>query len=209
VEQAEILFGFSRIRSTSLARFDDERIFADPLANDLGSLRTTRRMLWTVGLLAVVLSAISLAVASFYGKAFRLREVDEPDDEENKLISTEKEAARTRAVLSSSIDFDAWLDRIRPLLKPPVANKMLYGSDSSLKVMVVGGPNQRSDYHLQEGEELFLQLKGDLRIDVVEHGRFRTVLVPEGHMYVLPRRVPHSPQVKQPLFFTFFVSFRI
>ena len=32
-----------------------------------------------------------------------------------------------------------------------------------LKVMVVGGPNVRKDYHLQAGEEFFWQLKGTLR----------------------------------------------
>jgi hypothetical protein len=32
-----------------------------------------------------------------------------------------------------------------------VANRLLYG-DGQLKVMVVGGPNQREDHHLEFGE---------------------------------------------------------
>ena len=40
--------------------------------------------------------------------------------------------------------------------------------------MIVGGPNSRKDYHVDEGPELFYQVEGD--------------------MLLLPPRVPHSPQ---------------
>src|SRR5262249_34875924 len=49
----------------------------------------------------------------------------------------------------------AWIEEHRPLLKPPVGNAMIWNSD--FMVMVVGGPNQRSDYHVNPGEELFYQ----------------------------------------------------
>ena len=58
-----------------------------------------------------------------------------------------------RRLAVQAVNLDAWLKEHGPSLKPPVANKLLFGGD--LKVMVVGGPNQRRDYHLQEGEEFF------------------------------------------------------
>ena len=47
-----------------------------------------------------------------------------------------------------------------------------------LKVMVVGGPNVRKDYHIQAGEEFFWQLKGTLNLHVVMNGKFQTITVP-------------------------------
>jgi len=60
--------------------------------------------------------------------------------------------------------------------------------------MVVGGPNARSDYHLQTGEEFFLQLKGQLVLKVLENGIFRDYAVNAGEAFLLPSHVPHSPQ---------------
>jgi len=89
--------------------------------------------------------------------------------------------------------FTEFVRQVGPTLKPPVANKMLFG-DGFLKVMIVGGPNKRRDYHLQAGEEFFWQIKGDLTLDVVMEGQFKTITVPQGHCFLLPSRVPHSPK---------------
>lgn len=99
-----------------------------------------------------------------------------------------------RRALSTKINLDRWLDAHGPTLKPPVSNKLLYGDDSALKVMVVGGPNRRRDYHLQTGEEFFMQLKGDLVLKVLEGGKLRNIVVPENSTFLLPSLVPHSPQ---------------
>ena len=90
------------------------------------------------------------------------------------------------------VRFNEWLTKHGPTLKPPVANKLLY--DSNLKVMVVGGPNQRSDYHIQTGEEFFVQLQGELVVKIIERGTFRDVTVRAGETFLLPSHVPHSPQ---------------
>jgi len=41
-----------------------------------------------------------------------------------------------------AINLDSYLLDIAPLLVPPVSNKLLFGS-GQLKVMIVGGPNNR------------------------------------------------------------------
>ena len=97
-----------------------------------------------------------------------------------------------RRLAVQAVNLDAWLEEHGPTLKPPVANKLLFGGD--LKVMVVGGPNQRRDYHLQEGEEFFAQLEGALTLKTIERGSFKDVRVTGGDCFLLPSRVPHSPQ---------------
>ena len=42
---------------------------------------------------------------------------------------------------------------------------MVYGQGDWL-VMAVGGPNAREDFHVNEGEEFFYQLKGDMVLEV-------------------------------------------
>lgn len=101
---------------------------------------------------------------------------------------------RVASSMAARTNLAAWLEEYGPSLKPPVANKLLYGDHSALKVMVVGGPNQRSDFHLQAGEEYFVQLEGELVLKVVEGGKFRDVAVPAGSSFLLPSHVPHSPQ---------------
>ena len=45
--------------------------------------------------------------------------------------------------------------------------------DGQFMVMVVGGPNARTDYHINPGEELFYQLEGDIVLKIIEDGKPR------------------------------------
>ncbi|HNL37767.1 MAG TPA: 3-hydroxyanthranilate 3,4-dioxygenase, partial [Saprospiraceae bacterium] len=88
-----------------------------------------------------------------------------------------------------------WIDEHRHLLKPPVGNQSVYKDAGDFIVMVVGGPNSRKDFHYNEGEELFYQLEGDIQVKIInEEGKPETIDIREGEMFLLPPRIPHSPQ---------------
>lgn len=94
----------------------------------------------------------------------------------------------------SAINFEKWIRENRHLLKPPVGNKVIW-QDRDFIVMVVGGPNARTDYHYNEGEEFFYQIEGTLDLKILDdRSEFRSVIVEPGSVYLLPARTPHSPQ---------------
>lgn len=95
-------------------------------------------------------------------------------------------------MLPNPINLQAWIDEHRHLLKPPVGNKCIYNED--FIVMVVGGPNQRTDYHWDEGPEWFMQLEGEMVLRIQEDGQVRDIPIKAGESFYLPPRVPHSPQ---------------
>jgi 3-hydroxyanthranilate 3,4-dioxygenase len=86
-----------------------------------------------------------------------------------------------------------WIDKHRDELQPPVCNRQVFDEDDFI-VMIVGGPNSRRDYHVDEGPELFYQVEGDMLLQVIEDGHRRDITIGEGDMLLLPPRVPHSPQ---------------
>lgn len=98
-------------------------------------------------------------------------------------------------MIAAPINLKKWIDENRHLLKPPVGNQVIY-KDSEFIIMVVGGPNNRKDFHYNEGEEFFYQLEGDMTLPIIEDGKRRDIQIKEGEIFMLPPRVPHSPQRK-------------
>ena len=90
-------------------------------------------------------------------------------------------------------NFQQWIDTNRHLLKPPVGNKLLFPVHDFI-LMVVGGPNRRSDFHVDPGEEFFYQLKGDMILKIAENGQIYDVPIREGEVFLLPPHLRHSPQ---------------
>jgi len=93
-----------------------------------------------------------------------------------------------------STNFPEWIEENRHLLKPPVGNKQMFPTGADFITMVVGGPNQRTDFHVDPYEEFFYQIKGTMHVDVMTEAGPARVDINEGEMWVLPRNMPHSPQ---------------
>jgi 3-hydroxyanthranilate 3,4-dioxygenase len=89
-----------------------------------------------------------------------------------------------------------WVAENRHFLQPPVANRQLYPAGDFV-IMVVGGPNARTDYHVDPGAELFFQLEGTLTLKTMQEGVPVDYAVHAGEMFLLPPFVPHSPQRPQ------------
>jgi 3-hydroxyanthranilate 3,4-dioxygenase len=95
-----------------------------------------------------------------------------------------------------AFNFQNWINENQHLLKPPVGNKKVF-EDGEMTVQVVGGPNERTDYHDDPVEEFFYQLKGDMLLKVVDNGNFYDVPIRAGEVFLLPAHVRHSPQRPQ------------
>lgn len=93
----------------------------------------------------------------------------------------------------AALNFKKWIDENRESFRPPVGNKVVW-KDTDFIVMVVGGPNSRKDYHFNEGEEFYYQLEGDIVLKIIDDGKPVDIQIRQGDIYLLPPRVPHSPQ---------------
>ncbi len=87
-----------------------------------------------------------------------------------------------------AFNFKKWIDENEHLLKPPVGNKKVF-EDGDMTVQVVGGPNERADYHDDPVEEFFYQLKGNMVLKVGDNGNFYDVPIREGEVFLLPPHV--------------------
>lgn len=93
----------------------------------------------------------------------------------------------------TAFNLQDWIDTHREQLQPPVCNQQVF-EENDFIVMIVGGPNSRKDYHIDEGPELFYQLEGDMILKIEDDGELRDISITAGDMLLLPPRVPHSPQ---------------
>ncbi|WP_233710010.1 3-hydroxyanthranilate 3,4-dioxygenase [Pseudomaricurvus albidus] len=93
----------------------------------------------------------------------------------------------------AGFNFQQWIVDHEHLLKPPVNNKLIW-EDADLMVTVVGGPNQRYDYHDDPVEEFFYQMKGNAFLRIMTESGPEELHLKEGDIFLLPPHIRHSPQ---------------
>ncbi len=87
-----------------------------------------------------------------------------------------------------------WIEENKEFLRPPISNGTIYKGNDDFIVMVSAGPNTRKDYHYNESEELFFQIKGDIEVGLLIDGKLTSVPIREGEMFLCPPKMPHQPR---------------
>jgi 3-hydroxyanthranilate 3,4-dioxygenase len=95
------------------------------------------------------------------------------------------------------ISFPGWVASNAHRLQPPVGNQQIW-ADSDLICTVVGGPNQRTDFHDDPFEEFFHQFKGNASVLIADRGKIERIHLREGDVFLMPAHVRHSPQRPEP-----------
>jgi 3-hydroxyanthranilate 3,4-dioxygenase len=85
-----------------------------------------------------------------------------------------------------------WITENRDQFRKPVGNKVIW-QDTEFIAFVSGG-NSRNDFHINPGDEIFLQVKGDIRVDLQIDGQRIINPVREGELLLVPAGVPHAPR---------------
>jgi len=67
--------------------------------------------------------------------------------------------------------------------------------DSDFIAFVTRGPNSRTDFHIDPGDEIFYQLEGELNLHyMTPEPKHEIAVIREGELFLLPANVPHSPR---------------
>jgi 3-hydroxyanthranilate 3,4-dioxygenase len=98
--------------------------------------------------------------------------------------------------MDPNIPFDlmGWIEDNKHDFPKPVGNKVTW-PDSGDFIAFVSGGNSRNDFHINPGDEIFVQLKGEIRVDIID-GTGQRVINPvrEGEVVLIPAGVPHAPR---------------
>ena len=86
-----------------------------------------------------------------------------------------------------------WIEEHRGHFSGPVANKEVF-PESEFIYQIIRGPNARNDFHIDPGDEIFCQLKGDITVRCIDaDGTMRDVRVREGEVMLCRAGTPHCP----------------
>ena len=96
------------------------------------------------------------------------------------------------AVHSMPFSLLGWIEQNKDNFHKPVGNKVIW-QDSEFIAFVSGG-NSRNDFHVNPGDEIFLQVVGDARVDLQIDGERVINPLREGELLLIPAGVPHAPR---------------
>src|SRR5256712_2650688 len=86
-----------------------------------------------------------------------------------------------------------WIDEHKELFSGPVANKEVF-PESEFIYQIIRGPNARNDFHIDPGDEIFYQLRGDITVRCIDaDGKPRDIKVREGEVMLCRAGTPHCP----------------
>jgi len=80
------------------------------------------------------------------------------------------------------LNLKQWVEENKEFLKPPVNNKEIYPGGEFI-IMVVGGPNERIDFHYNETPEFFYQIQGDIILRIIDDGICKEIPIKEGEIF--------------------------
>ena len=92
----------------------------------------------------------------------------------------------------TAIHLMQWIRENPHFFQPPVANKEVF-PESEFIFQIIRGPNARNDFHIDPGDEIFYQLKGDITLTVIEDGRRKDLRIREGEVLLCRAGTPHCP----------------
>ncbi len=97
----------------------------------------------------------------------------------------------------TSLNLNGWIAQHRESLLPPVGNQQIW-TDSDLIVTVVGGPNQRCDFHGRSVRGVLPSAeRGTRHLLIEDRGRFQRVELREGDVFpASPSRTPTRPNAR-------------
>ena len=92
-----------------------------------------------------------------------------------------------------AFNLNRWMEENRDRLKPPTVAETVLRNDKYM-VTIVGGPNSRTDFHVNQGSEFFYQIKGTMTLRIQDQKTPRDITIHEGEIFLLPPGTPHAPQ---------------
>ncbi|MBI4526922.1 MAG: hypothetical protein HY695_24260 [Deltaproteobacteria bacterium] len=85
----------------------------------------------------------------------------------------------------SSFHLRRWIEDNRHLYDPPFKTNRVVVHEKDLIVMVLHGPNERLDFHLEPADEFFYQIEGELELHLKPEGaRRRVIKIAPGEIFV-------------------------
>src|SRR6266513_2375510 len=86
-----------------------------------------------------------------------------------------------------------WIEENQGHFSGPVAHKEVF-PESEFIYQIVRGPNARNDFHIDPGDEIFYQLKGDITVRCIDtDGKPRDITVRQGEAMLVRAGTPHCP----------------